>query len=812
MKKKIHLIANAHIDPVWLWRGDEGAAAALATFRSAADLLEKNDFIFCHNEALLYQWIEEYDPALFTRIQKLVAEGKWVIAGGWYLQPDCNMPSGESMVRQIGVGNRYFERKFGAGFKTALSLDAFGHSVGLVQILKKCGYENYLVTRPHHFENQPVPKADFIWRGLDGSEVKAMICDIGYASAMGAVEEKVRAVLEREEKEEPTHTVLWGVGNHGGGPSQADLDFFRENPSIGDYVFIHSTPDALFDDIHPQAVFDKGLNRTMTGCYTSLVRIKQKHRRLENLLWATEKLACACSDLIEYPSEEFEEAERDLLFCEFHDILPGSCVREGEEEALEILDHGLRILKRIRSRAFFALADTFPKAKPGEYLIFVFNPHPYTVRTTVESEIVLENQNWSDSFSLPQVSRDDRQISTQLIRERSSLNLDWVKRFVFEGELKPMSMNCFSVRMVKGAKPEISPHPEKYVWTNECGMTVQLDPNNGLIKGMSVNGKEILGENAFRVRVYEDNADPWAMGENQRDRLASHRIGEFVAADGKFAKKLIHCEDEPERLRLVESGELFWDFEAIFHYKDSYYTARYRIYRKHPYIDVFLDMNLAESDTLFKFEIPAAFEGKYVGQIMFGREELLNDGAECVAQKWTALTDGERTLCVLNDGVYGSSMRNRTIEMTLARSGVYAAHPIAQRPLYSPYRVPDRFDQGRRNYRFRIGAFGLEELDREAQLFNEQPFAMNYFPAGKEKYSEEWLQIADTELTLVCCKRSVAGDGSFILRIQNGSAFARKSEVFWKKRSLGIYEFAPFEVATFRLKEGRAKKLARMEL
>ena len=106
----------------------------------------------------------------------------------------------------------------------------------------------------------------------------------------------------------------------------------------------------------------------------------------------------------------------------------------------------------------------------------------------------------------------------------------------------------------------------------------------------------------------------------------------------------------------------------------------------------------------------------------------------------------------------------------------------------------------------------MEELNREAQLFNEQPFAINYFPNGNGKRYDEWLSIEDTELTLVCCKRSAADDGSFIVRIQNGSDFARKSEIFWKKYSLGVFEFAPFEVATFRLQEGRAVKLARMEL
>lgn len=123
-RKKIFLVCNAHIDPAWLWEWEEGAAEAISTFRTAADLCgEFNGFVFNHNEAILYQWVEEYDPALFKRIQKLVKEKKWNIMGGWYVQPDCNMPSGESFARQCLLGKKYFREKFGVDVTTAINFD-----------------------------------------------------------------------------------------------------------------------------------------------------------------------------------------------------------------------------------------------------------------------------------------------------------------------------------------------------------------------------------------------------------------------------------------------------------------------------------------------------------------------------------------------------------------------------------------------------------------------------------------------------------------------------------------------------------------
>ena len=185
MKKSVFLLCSAHIDPVWLWPREEGVTEALATFETAARFCREYDgFVFNHNEALLYEWVERYDPELFAQIQSLVREGRWHIMGGWYLQPDCNMPSGESIVRQILEGRRYFWEKFGVSPRTAINFDSFGHSRGLAQILKKAGYDSYIVCRPG--ENDfPTPASDFLWEGYDGSQVLVHRTVDGYQSGYG---------------------------------------------------------------------------------------------------------------------------------------------------------------------------------------------------------------------------------------------------------------------------------------------------------------------------------------------------------------------------------------------------------------------------------------------------------------------------------------------------------------------------------------------------------------------------------------------------------------------------------------------------
>ena len=243
------MICNAHIDPIWQWDWAEGVSAVLSTFSSAVRLAEKFDYVFCHNEVTVYKYVEEYAPMLFERIKELVKLGRWHIMGGWYLQPDCNMPSGESFVRQIREGQRYFLEKFGVSPTTAINFDPFGHSAGLVQIIKKCGQDSYIFMRPYPRELQ-LPSEQFIWRGLDGSEIKAARA-ASYNSPLGKSAETIKRRADAQDF--PVSLVLWGVGNHGGGPSEKDLaDIERELLTSEDTKYIHSTPEAFFEKISPE--------------------------------------------------------------------------------------------------------------------------------------------------------------------------------------------------------------------------------------------------------------------------------------------------------------------------------------------------------------------------------------------------------------------------------------------------------------------------------------------------------------------------------------------------------------------------------
>ena len=195
----------------------------------------------------------------------------------------------------------------------------------------------------------------------------------------------------------------------------------------------------------------------MPGCYTSQLRIKQTHRQLENELYLTEKMCvhAALTGGLEYPADVLEEAQNKLLFAEFHDILPGSAIPAVEDQGLEIMHHGLDLLREVKARAFFALCREQSKAEAGTYPILVYNPHPFAVTDVFETEFMLADQNYDmDLFDFPQVYSKEERLPSQCIKEQSNVPIQWRKRVAFRATLQPFSMNRFDVQIQKTTFPQ----------------------------------------------------------------------------------------------------------------------------------------------------------------------------------------------------------------------------------------------------------------------------------------------------------------------------------------------------------------------
>lgn len=823
-RPRIHLICNAHLDPVWLWDWEEGAGEALSTFRSAATLCEEfPEFIFNHNEAILYRWVEEYEPVLFQRIQRLVKRKQWHILGGWYLQPDCNLPSGESLVRQILLGKSYFQKKFGVDVKTASNLDPFGHSRGLVQILAKSGYDSYIFCRPGRADGG-LPAEDFIWVGFDGSEVTASLVSAHYNSPGGEAGKKVRDWMAAHPGR-PVSLLLWGVGDHGGGAYRADLRELKALTSQhATHEVLHSSPEAYFKDLKKKGGslprHRSDINPWAVGCYTTMARIKQKHRQLENDLFVAEKMAAAASylGLAPYPRQELQEAQRDLAFSQFHDILPGSAIQPAEESSLRRMDHGLEILSRIKTRVFFALANREPAALEGEIPLFAYNPHPFRIKGICECEFQPYEINRSGGYLFPQVYADGKPLPSQPEKEASNLNIEWRKKVIFAAELEPSRMNRFVCRLERrAAKPaaQIKEQGGRILFrTRE--IEVIINTGTGLIDVYRVKGCNFLAANAFAPMVMNDNSDPWGMTVKRFRDTA----GRFELAAPADAAALSGISLQPSSVRVVEDGPVRTVIESVLAFERSVIFQRYKLPRSGTEIELELRVHWNEKDRMLKLGIPTLFpEGRFIGQTAYGIAELPANGDEAVAQKWVAIVSAanDAVLTVINDGVYGSDFLAGELRLSLLRSAAYSADPVPAGPMVAQDRYVPRIDQGERMFRFWINGgrrvSRLTAVDREAQVRNEKPPLIAFFPASRGKKPGPFVLLSDPAVEVTALKKAETGS-ALIIRLFEPTGRGRETVLSlpWANAKKTI-RLQAFEVKTiaFNRKSRRFRELDLLE-
>ena len=811
MSKRIHLICNAHLDPIWQWEWEEGAAEALSTFKIAASFCEEYDnFVFCHNEALLYRWIEEYDMPLFLKIQKLVERGKWHIMGGWYLQPDCNMPCGEALVRQISEGRKYFKEKFGVVPTVAMNVDSFGHSRGLVQIMNKFGYEGYMIVRPQDYLLD-LPSNEFRWVGYDGSEITTVRIEEGYNSFKGRATEKIQRFIDRC-PDGDSCICMWGIGNHGGGPSKEDLDkidAFTESCKHEGVALIQSTPEQYFSEKHTDnndlPEFKESLVPSMAGCYTSQIRLKQKYREAENLYFMTEMMSshAAIAGTMEYPAEELTQAIYDILLVQFHDMLPGTCIQPAEEMGLRVLDHGIEILTRIKARAFFALSGGQKPAREDRIPIFAYNPYPYPISGDFSCEFMLWDQNWDDPF-LECAVYDENGILllSQSEKEYSNIPIQWRKRATFHAELAPMRMSRFDCAFIKKDAVPVYTMPADglhYVFNNQK-IQIKINKETGLIDEYSVGGVNYIKPGAFELEVYADNYDPWYMDQELKNTW-QNKIGSFKLADQMETQRFCHLDAPIEPVHIIEDGAVRTVAEAVFTYNTSRAVVKY-IMSQNEGLKINVRIIWVEKQKMVRMNIPAAFAAdECIGQQPYGQEILKNDMTENVSQEYIIFASEDKAILAMNNGTYGSAFdgANSTLKLTLFRSPAYCTHPLPDLEPVPQDRYISYIDQGERDFEFMFDIGAREEMfnkaGRAAQHFNMRPMLLSFYPDPAGTKPEAPVVVSDNNIiNITAFKQNEDGKG-YTLRIFNPTEEKQTANVTVCDSSLKV-ALDQFEIKT----------------
>ena len=793
MKPAVHLICNAHLDPVWQWRWEEGASEALATFRTAVEILgEDEDLIFNHNEALLYRWVRKYDPLLFKSIRDLVQKGRWCISGGWYLQPDVNIPAVESIIRHIAEGRRFFSEYFGTTPVVAYNFDSFGHSGGLPQVLSQAGYRMYIHMRPQP-EELELPSDLYRWRGVDGSEILGLRISVGlYHTERDNILERLEEGTERALGLNRDVPIFWGIGDHGGGPTRDDLEKISAFRKREDRVrILHSTPEMLYAALAASAsgspLFDGDLQRCFTGTYTSISRLKRRCQESLGELLQAETLRSATwwAGGEPYPAEEMAEAWRDHLFNDFHDILPGSCTEPAAQDALDQYGRVAETIRRVR----FGAAVSFNRGTPRRFYIplTVLNADPRLATVPVEVDCMVDlRPKWTGLWHLRLFDTAGNEHPCQEEQPESLLPFNgWRRRVSFMAETGGMGGANYELRIFEGTTlPESKPAALSHSLNGETGFVDHLDAGGG---------RECLSGPLLRPLVVEDEGDSWGSG------LWSYRV-----VDCAFAKF-----SGPHR---IEYGPIRSITESVYAAGGSRIVLDTISYAEWPVLEFRLRITWNEIRKRLKLSIPTVFRSPdLLCDVPGGAILRPADGQEHVHGRWCMLRGDlngrETAFAVVNSGQHGLDFQDGELRLSVLRSAAYCheqGFPLGD--------WPERkyMDIGVHELRIAVVA-GDPAAVRSlipglTGMLSAPPLVYAHLPSGipaplhqDEEIQSPFLTISPGTVGMLCCKRSWDGR-ALVLRLQETAGCEARTGVHIALPAVAMdLTFRPFEIKTFRI-------------
>ncbi len=790
--KTLHMIGNAHIDPVWLWQWQEGFHEVKATFRSALNRMkEYDDFMFVSSSAAYYEWVENSAPAMFEEIRERVAEGRWHIVGGWWIQPDCNIPAGESFVRQALYGQRYFREKFGVMATTGYNVDSFGHNAMLPQILRKSGLRYYLFLRPMPQE-KGLPGRLFWWEADDGSRVLAFRIMFEYCTWGKDLEKHIRRCAGELKAPFDEGMCFYGVGDHGGGPTQENIESIQRLNSASDLpTLVFSAPDRFFESVLgkdlPIPVVHDELQHHASGCYAAHSGVKRWNRQAENRLLTAEKLAAIAARVTgqPYPRHELARAWKSVLFNQFHDILAGTSLEVAYEDARSQYGEALIIADRALNDAVQSLAWNIRiEPQPGMIPIIVFNPHAWPARTPVEFQV----RGLPDPYAL--LDDEGNQIPVQAVQSWATVEAQ--ARLSFVADLPPLGYRTYRIAPASPSLPSLM---ETSLRATEATMEnarfrLYIDPETGYIGSLydKQQGVEVFQGPAARPAVIEDPSDTW-----------SHNVFRFPNEIGAF---------KATSVKLVERGPVKATVRVTSAYGSSTLMQDFTMFDQLDLIDVHVTVDWREQFKMLKLRFPVNqvfLRSTY--EIPYGHIERPATGDEEPGQSWLDVSGTAREtgiiygLSVLNDGKYSFDVNVHDIGLTVLRSPIYAHH-IPAAP--EPGRLYTFIDQGIQRFTYillpHVGSWEQAGTVRRAAELNQPPVVLlGACHDGNLPQRDTYLTAQPDHIVVSVVKQAEEGD-DLIIRCYEASRVAANAELRLPKWDRVIKaQFGPCEIKTFRV-------------
>ena len=663
----IHMIGQAHLDPVWLWGWPVGLDEVLATCRTACDLLDSYpEFIFTRAEAWSYQQIERLDPALFDRIRAHVAAGRWEIVGGWWLQPDCNFPSGVGFERQIAVGKRYLLDRFGAFPEIGYNVDSFGHAATLPGFMHATGQRAYVMMRPQEHE-LTLPTRVFRWRGYaDGPEVTTFRIAGAYCTGGEELSEwNIRRALEAL-PDGLSHTMcFYGVGDHGGGPTAQLLAWITAHQEAFDGCrLVFSSPSRYFAAIAPQIatlpLVTGELQHHAIGCYSVQRAIKTGVRTAEHRLRQAETLPGA------EQNEALERAWQRVCFAQFHDILGGTCIPSAYPPVYDMLAAARNTAEEALQYGLRAQLRALPDDPHQRIVLCNASDAPYDGYAEVEPWT--QWQAWQPGWRL----LDDMGQPAPYQMMPAESVASGIPRLLFRAQLAPGALGVWRIDKAQAPEPAQPMPVAEGKLANAAGVAVELGAPAQL------TFPDALTFPLPRLALIGDLSDNW-----------SHAIDRYP--DGPVVSPIWNdpC--------LLHHGALISALLQTGVIGDSTVRAEWRLYTELPLIELRLDVHWREQRKLLKLVCPLPEHPVHREDgIPGGSLERDNDGKERPLQDWTRAGH----LGVVCPDAFALDATPARLRFTLLRAAIMAHHEPNLG--MSPSAVFT--DQGVHHFRFRFYA------------------------------------------------------------------------------------------------------------
>jgi len=687
-KEEFYLIGHAHTDLAWLWPVSETIHEVCPlTFRSVLNLMEQYpDFVFAQSSAQIYQWMELYYPKIFQEIKQKVADGRWEVVGGSWVEHTANILSGESIVRQYLYGKRYFKDKFDIDVKIAWLPDTFGFNWNLPQIYQKCGID-YFITHKLKWQTErnsppiPFPHHLFWWEGADGSRVLAYH-DYG-AYLERVLPESLHDNMKQLKKDHGIDKLLvvFGKGDHGGGPMPDMLD--RANRLAKDEKFpsIHFSKAAEYFDMikdEPQSADFPVLNdelylKTHRGTLTTDSQVKRDNRLCETLLANVEKFAFVAQQWgLVYPQRTIQDLWEKLLYGQVHDNLDGTSLQMVYLDAATDYAQLKRNGEKLLDAALKTISGNLDTSGDGQAII-VFNPHPWTRSDVVE----IDYEKCREDSHLRITGSNGELTPYQVIESGNS------KKVIFcAKDISGMGIQIFRLTYTT-EKPEFSTDlkVDGYRLSNRF-IQVEIDKQTGNISSLKKHGSD---KDYFAPEAEGNELEIWV------DEPPDPPNGEPA-----WNIYLIEQREKPHVLEvsMLENGPVRSVIRVKKAFNQSLFEQDIILYAHAERVDFVLRANWQEKYHFAKvafpfqlesccaaYEIPFGFIERFDHSIKEGVDLELNypprawepaDGTkfEVSALRWVNVSeeDDDLGITLLNDSKHGFSYEDKTLRMSLIRS------------------------------------------------------------------------------------------------------------------------------------------------